>query len=129
MVALRGFLGLASQADQQTEAQRLALCRQAADLVQKPEEKKMLLGTLGNLSSPEAVQMILPYLGDEAVKEEAATAVVGISEKLLKKPDAAKLASALVPALTEVTKASSNTGLVEKAKNLLQEASRKASGA
>jgi HEAT repeat protein len=128
MVSLRGYLGMAAQGDQQTEAQRLALCRQAVDLVQKPEEKKMLLAALGSMSSPEAVQLIVPYVRDEAVKEEAANAVVGISEKLLKKPDASKAAEALVLALTEVTKASSNSALVEKAKNLLSDASRKAGG-
>jgi len=124
MVSLRGYLGMAAQGDQQSEAQRLTLCRQAAELVQKPEEKKMLLAALGSLSSLEAVQMILPYVGDDAVKEEAANAVVGISEKLLKKQDA-KTTEVLIPALTEVTKKSANGGLVEKANKLLQEASRK----
>jgi HEAT repeat protein len=126
-ISLRGYLGMASQGDQQSEAQRLALCRQATDLVQKPEEKKMLLAALGSMSSPEAIQMILPYLRDDAVKEEAATAVVGISEKLLKKPDP-KTAEILIPALTEVAKSSTNAGLVEKANKLLQNTSLKASG-
>jgi HEAT repeat protein len=129
MVALRGYLGMAGQSEQQSEEQRLALCRQVADLVQKPEEKRMLLAALGTVNSPDSIGLIAPYLGDEAVKEEAATAVVGISEKVLKKPDAAKSASALVPALTSVSKASSNAGLVDKAKKLLQEASAKSGGA
>jgi HEAT repeat protein len=126
-VSLRGYLGMAAQGDQQSEVQRLTLCRQAADLVQKPEEKKLLLAALGSMTSLEAVQMILPYLRDDAVKEEAATAVVGISEKLLKKPDA-KTTEILIPALTEVTKTSTNAGLVEKANKLLQDASRKTVG-
>jgi HEAT repeat protein len=126
MVALRGYLTMAAQADQQSEAQRIALCRQAVDLVQKPEEKKMLLAALGTVNTPEALDLIVPYLSDDAVKEEAANAVVGISEKVLKKEDAAKSAKSVVSALTSVTSASSNAGLLDKAKKLLEEASKKA---
>jgi len=127
MVSLRGLLGMAVQGEQHSEAQRLTLCRQAAELVQKPEEKKMLLAALGSISSPESVQMIMPYLRDDAVREEAANAVVGISEKLLKKQDP-KATEILTLALTEVTKSGASGGLVEKANKLLQDATRKVSG-
>jgi len=120
-------LGMAVQGEQHSEAQRLTLCRQAAELVQKPEEKKMLLAALGSINSPESVQMIMPYLRDDAVKEEAANAVVGISEKLLKKPDP-KATEILTLPLTEVTKSGASAGLVEKANKLLQDATRKVSG-
>ena len=52
--------------------------------MQRNEEKKLLLGALGSLNSPAVIEMILPHLDNVATKAEAATAILGIAEKILK---------------------------------------------
>ena len=82
MLCLRGYLGLAAHPDLGAE-QRLALCQNAIPLIEQPDEKKLLLGALGGINSTEALALILPYLDDNATKEEAAAASVGIAENLM----------------------------------------------
>ena len=124
MVALRGYFGFA-QSEQQPEAQRLAMCRDAAGLLDKPEEKRLLLSALGSMNSSEAVGVILPYVEDSSVRDEAASAVTGIAERALKGNDAAKIAGALVQPLKKVAESGASSALVEKANALLRQATEK----
>jgi len=125
MICLRGYLALAGHADLPTD-QRLAMCRQAASLVQKDEEKKLLLAALGGIASIEALDLIMPYMDDSATKAEASTAVVDISDKLLKRSDSAKLAPQLIDPLEKATHAASSAELVKRAQDLLKQARSKA---
>jgi HEAT repeat protein len=125
MICLRGYLALAGHADLPTD-QRLAMCRQAASLVQKDEEKKLLLAALGSISSVEALDLIKPYLDDQATKEEASTGVVDISDKLLQGADAAKAAPKLIEALDKASQVTSSAELTARAKKLLEQAKAKA---
>jgi HEAT repeat protein len=125
MICLRGYLALAGHADLPTD-QQLAMCRQAATLVQKDEEKKLLLAALGGIASIEALDLIMPYMDDSATKAEACTAVVDISDKLLKRSDSAKLAPQLIDPLEKATHAASSAELVKRAQDLLNQARSKA---
>jgi HEAT repeat protein len=125
MICLRGYLALAGHADLPTD-QRLAMCRQAAALVQKPEEKKLLLAALGGIVSTEALDLIKPYLDDAATTEEAGTAVADISNKLLQGSDSAKLAPQLIDPLEKVIHSAASPDLVKRAQKLLKEAQTKA---
>jgi len=125
MICLRGYLALAGHADLPTD-QRLAMCRQAASLVQKDDEKKLLLAALGSISSVDALDLITPYLDDQATKEEASTGVVDISDKLLQGADAAKAAPKLIEPLDKAAQATGNADLTARAKKLLEQAKAKA---
>ena len=125
MICLRGYLALAGHADLPTD-QRLTMCRQAASLVQKDEEKKLLLAALGSISSVEALDLIRPYLDDQATKEEASTGVVDISDKLLQGADAAKAAPKLIEPLDKASQVTSSAELIARAKKLLDQAKTKA---
>jgi HEAT repeat protein len=125
MICLRGYLALAGHADLPTD-QRLAMCRQAASLVRKDEEKKLLLASLGSISSVEALDLIRPYLDDQATKEEASTGVVDISDKLLQGSDGAKAAPKLVEPLDKASQVTSSAELTARAKKLLEQAKAKA---
>jgi HEAT repeat protein len=125
MICLRGYLALAGHADLPTD-QRLTMCRQAASLVQKDEEKKLLLAALGSISSVEALDLIRPYLDDQATKEEASTGVVDISDKLLQGADAAKAAPKLIEPLDKASQVTSSAELTARAKKLLEQAKAKA---
>lgn len=63
-------------------AQALDLCREAAPLIRRDEEKRRLLGTLAGLAHPAALAMAREYAGDPVVREEALAAVQSIEAKL-----------------------------------------------
>jgi HEAT repeat protein len=124
MICLRGYLALAGHAELPAD-KRLAMCRQAAALVQKDQEKRMLLAALGGIPSIEALDLIKPYLDDAAVKEEASTAVVDISTTLLQGSDSAKLAPQLIDPLEKVAHSTASPDLVKRAQKLLKQAQTK----
>ncbi len=82
LLCLQGCITLAGN-QQLTPAERLAVCRQAAPLIQRDEEKKLLLGTLGGIGTFEAIAEIQPHLENAATKAEAGMAILNVAEKLL----------------------------------------------
>jgi len=124
-LCLRSYLDWARNSDQSAD-KKLAMCREAAPLAQSTDEKKLLLGALGGIDSPEALAAITPYLENEATAEDAATAIVTISDKLLKSGEAQKLAPKLVEPLQKAEKASPNANLSKRAAGLLKQAQTKA---
>ena len=125
MICLRGYLRLTGQAELPLD-KRLVMCRQAAPLAQKDEEKKLLLAALGSITSLEALELITPYLDDAATKDEAANGAVDISAKLLKGKDASKVAAKLIEPLDKVAQATANADLAQRAKDLRDQAKSKA---
>lgn len=119
-LAFRGCLNLAGRGDIAVE-ERLALARQAAGVVQRDEDKKLLLGTLGTIGSPEAAKLIAPYLDDAAVRQEAAVAVVTAAERFLRGREA-KDATGLIQPLEKVTQLSTSDDLLKRARAALQRA-------
>ena len=117
-LCLRSYIALTGNGDIPVP-QKLAMCKEAGTLVAKPDEKKLLLGALGNIPSPEAVVMIQPYLADAAVRDEAATAAVNACDKILQQKISAEAAAQITPALEQVS-AGQNSALAEKAKKLLE---------
>jgi len=69
--ALRGYINLARDEKIPTDV-KLKICRQAAALIQRNEEKKLLLGTLSTVTAVEALSMAMTYLDNAATKDEAA---------------------------------------------------------
>jgi HEAT repeat protein len=122
---LRGYLGMAGRRNLPV-AQRLEMCRQAAEMIQRDDERKLLLGTLGNIESPATLALIVPHLDNAGTREEAGMAVVAVAEKILKSKYAAKNASKLVAPLEKVTQAAVSDNLNRRAKGLLQQAKDKA---
>jgi HEAT repeat protein len=125
MICLRGYLRLAGQAELPVD-KRLSMCRQAAALAQKADEKKLLLAALSGIASIEALDLITPYLDDAATKEEASTGAVNISEKLLQGNDSAKLAPKLLEPLDKAAQATASADLAKRAKELREQAKNKA---
>ncbi len=124
-LCLRGYLGLAARGDLPVE-QRLAMCRDAAGIVQRDDEKKLLLGTLGNIESPEAVELIMPYLNDAGTRQEAALAAVTVAGRLLRGRGPSPHAARLIAPLEKVTQAPVSDDIINRAKTLLRQARSKA---
>ena len=125
MLCLRSCLGLARNTDFPAD-QRLSICKQAAELTQKPEEKRLLLAALGGIPAAEAMVLITPHLEDPAIKEEAVAAAVGVAEKLLKGKDAAQVAGRLIEPLQKAAQATANPDLAKRAQDALKLAQSKA---
>jgi HEAT repeat protein len=125
MLCLRSYLGLARNTDFPA-GQRLALCKQAAELTQQAGEKRLLLGALGSIPDVEAVALITPHLEDPAIKEEASAAAIAVAEKLLKGKDAAQVAGRLVEPLQKAAQATANPDLAKRAQDALKQAQAKA---
>lgn len=121
LLCLRSYIGLASHPELPAD-QRLAMCREASPLVENPNERKLLLAALGGIDSPDAANLIKPSLAQEGLREEAATALVNVAEKLLQAKEAAKTAPGLIEPLELVAKSSTNKDLAARAKKLLDQA-------
>jgi HEAT repeat protein len=121
---LRSYLNLAVRGEMATE-QRLQMCEQAKGLIQRDEEKRLLLGTLSNIETPEAMSLILPYLSDAGMQQEAGMAAVTLAEKLLKGRGAAKMATQLVEPLQKVAQTTTNSEVARRANALLEQAQKR----
>lgn len=112
-LALRGYIrhigspGLAAE-------QRQAMCKEAAPLVQRDAEKKLLLGALGTASDANALATVTSFLADPAAKEEAGAAAVAIAERLIPQNPAAAAA-----AMSQLVKATENPELLKRARRVL----------
>lgn len=113
---LRGYINLIRDESLST-VKKLEMCREAAALIQRNEEKKLLLGVLGTVPSVEALSMAMTYMADPLVRNEACFSVVAICEKIvLQNPDAA------AEAIGKVLKATNNRNVTRRAKQVLNKA-------
>jgi HEAT repeat protein len=78
-VAVQGLVRLAGPAkDRPADT---ALLSEAMKLSRRPEDKRIVLGTLGALATPEALALVAPVMDDPVLADEACLAVVLIAEK------------------------------------------------
>ncbi|MBE0535628.1 MAG: hypothetical protein IH624_08155 [Phycisphaerae bacterium] len=108
-----------------SDAKKLAGFAAIAPRVQRVEEKRLLLGALGQVATAESLAIAAPYLDDAGTRNEASLAVVTIAEALLKGPDAAKQAAGLIAPLEKAGRAN-NADLAKRAGDLLAEAKKQA---
>jgi len=114
-LGLCGYLRWAADADVPAQ-QRLEMCREAAGLVERTEEKRMLLAALGGINQPQSLSRILPFLDDPAVREEACVAAVTIAEKMAQARNATKLSAEQIAGLEKVAQVTTNAELAKRAK-------------
>jgi HEAT repeat protein len=122
---LRGYLGIARRRDLPV-GDRLAMCREAAGMIRRADEKKLLLGALSSIEAPGALALIVPHLDVADTREEAAMAATTVAEQLLKSRQSARHAPKLIEPLEKVTQVTTNQNLARRAKGLLQQAKEKA---
>jgi len=121
IVALRGYIGLVRDESLSTE-NKLAMCKEAAAMIQRDEEKKLLLGVLGEVPAVEALSMAMAHLSNPATKDEAAFAAVAIGEKIFEQKP-----GEVADAVAKVMQVTGNKDVARRAKAILNKA-RKASG-
>jgi len=94
LICLRGYILFAGR-DALPVGRRLEICGRAAKLVQRPDDKTLLLGMVGRLAVPRALDIAVPFLDDEAVRREAAVSVLSVAEKMVESPHAERVAASL----------------------------------
>jgi HEAT repeat protein len=115
--ALRGYLRIARQLKLPV-AQQLAMCREATAICQRDEEKKLVLEILQRHPSAESLSLVLPFLAQADVKQDAASAAVAIAAKLIDRNPVA-----VAKAMQQVLDAGDTTA-ADRAKSLLDRAQR-----
>ncbi len=114
--ALRGYINLIRDENLSAE-QKLAMCKQAAELIIRNEDKRLLLGAMGTVPSAEALAMAMTYVDDPATRDEACFAATAISEKIVEqKPQE------VTQAMEKVLKATQNKNVIRNARQTLQKA-------
>lgn len=89
VLALRDYVRMAG-----TSQNPAAMYAHAMELAERPEDKKLVLGGLGNADSAQALALVEQYLTDEQFQAEAALAAVQIASRL-RQNDAATAKAAL----------------------------------
>jgi len=83
LLSLRGLVRVLSvSADEYPADKAVEIYRQVVKLLGSPAEKKLVLSGLSNIAHPGALEMACTGLDDEAVKAEAAPAVVKIARAI-----------------------------------------------
>jgi HEAT repeat protein len=91
VLALRGIVRLATISGQRPSAQSAKILVESLALCARPEEKRLVLGALGEMADEASLAAALGCLADRQVEVEAATAAVRIAKTLrVAKPQAAR---------------------------------------
>jgi len=83
--ALRSAIRLATVAADERQRPVETLVRwfqQANDAAQTIEDRRLIISGLGRLADPESLELLLPYLQDPKLQEEAAVAIVQVAPAL-----------------------------------------------
>ncbi|MBT3376757.1 MAG: hypothetical protein HN742_14865 [Lentisphaerae bacterium] len=82
VLALRGYVRLLAKATGIPTDQRLAKYRAVMPLAGRDSERKLVVAGIGTVKTRQALDALLPYLGQPALRSEAAAAVISVAEKV-----------------------------------------------
>lgn len=114
VLGLRGYVRLAG-----TEAALDAKCKmleEAMALAKRPEEQKIVLGGWGAVPAEKSLDVLMPYLENTGLQNEAAVAITGVAVELGKKPELKPRAAASLKAVSEKA---ADSGIRERAAKAL----------
>jgi HEAT repeat protein len=115
ILALRGYIRIASMDnDRLNSDQRGEMCKKAAGLATRVEEKKLIIGALHKARNAAALTIVNRYLDDPALRDEAEQFAAVIVEHLRKEGPVAEVKEVANKLLT-----SKNESIVERAKKTL----------
>jgi HEAT repeat protein len=79
VLSLRGYVRLVGLPNKRPAAESIKLYQDALAAAKRNDEKKMVLGGLGEIKDAKALQVVAPFLSDEALAGEASAAAVKIA--------------------------------------------------
>lgn len=113
VVSLRSYINLIRLENVPVD-QKLAMCREAAGLVERNEDKRLLLSVLDTAPSKETLAMAMSHLDNTAIQNEAGLAAVSIAEKI-----AANHPAEVSEAMQKAVKATRNRQITSRAQKIL----------
>ncbi|MBN1853315.1 MAG: HEAT repeat domain-containing protein [Pirellulales bacterium] len=116
---LRGYISVARRFDY-SGVQRIAMCQHALDAATRDDEKKLVFDVLKEkVPSPESLAIVVSYLKQDSLKDDACAAAVAIAEEIAPRdPKSAQ------DALQQVLEATNNQDITAQAKKLLDQIGR-----
>jgi len=111
VLAIRGLVRQASP--QGEKPADLKLLAEAMSLAKRPEEKRLVLGVLGGVATPESLALVAPAIDQPGLANEAGLAAVMIAEKM------GGDKSAVRPALEKVLKGAKSQQIRQRAQKVL----------
>ncbi|MCI0491586.1 MAG: HEAT repeat domain-containing protein [Planctomycetes bacterium] len=112
--ALRGYLRIARQLNL-PDAERVAICRQASEIAERAEERRLILEIIERFPTAEGLDLAIAMLADAELRAEAATTAISIAEKIKEQHSQAAASAA-----QKVLAASPSEELERRARALLQ---------
>ncbi|HEO71207.1 MAG TPA: hypothetical protein ENN80_08080 [Candidatus Hydrogenedentes bacterium] len=83
VLGMRGYVRLARE--QAQGGNRVEMLATAMDLVRRPDEKRLILAAWGTLPTVRSLDVLVPYLDEETVRGEAASAIIAVAGELGKR--------------------------------------------
>jgi HEAT repeat protein len=81
VLSLRGYVRLVGLPNKRPAPETIQLYQDAFPAAKRNDEKKMILGGLGELKDAKALEVVAPFLADEALVNEACAAAVKIAKE------------------------------------------------
>jgi len=78
VLAIRGLVGVIQRTQGRTPAENLSVYKQMLEIAAQPAEKKLVIAGIGDIRAAGAFDLLSPLLADDAVKAEAATAIIKV---------------------------------------------------
>lgn len=117
ILSLRAYIRIAGLPTKRPAPDTVKLFQAAVPLVKRPDEKKMILGGLGELKDAAALQAVIPFLTEEPVQGEACAAAIKLAREKDVWEKNKDLAKNTMTKVLEVTKVDNQKNA---AKDLLQ---------
>lgn len=114
--ALRAYIRIIRQFGLPDD-QRLAMCEAAMQVAGRNAERELIVTALGRIQNAKALRKVVEYLGDDALKAEAALSAVDIAEKIL-----ARNRRAVADAMQKVLDSDPPSDVAGRARRLLNRA-------
>lgn len=105
VLALRGYIRMVGLTKEISADERLKMYKAAMSAASRPDEKKLILADIPSVKTVETLNLVEPYLLDEAVKNEAKVAYMALALALKEKHP--KQADAAIARIEQISKTKS----------------------
>ncbi|MBN2309513.1 MAG: HEAT repeat domain-containing protein [Candidatus Hydrogenedentes bacterium] len=82
VLGLRGYVRLARQ--EGNAEKKIQMLAKAMELARRPDERKLVIAAWGTVPTTQSLDALKPLLGDPAVRDETALAIVAVAQELAK---------------------------------------------
>ncbi len=118
IVGFRAYVRMVRESEHKNQQQKVDDLIAAYSLAERPDERKIIIGSLGDFGSAKAFSFVKEKLDDPALQAEAGVSLMQISEKLMTRNP-----SAVVSVLRELKQSDPGESIQKKAEELIAKVS------